>query len=144
MARNRIYCESSPDAVFGILADPRRYGDFVVGSRTIRRFHPRWPEEGSDIHHSLGLGATLIRDRSVSLRSESPHLLVLKTMMRPIGITETIFRLSPKDGGTVAEIEENPVSGPIAVPALASLVDSALWLRNRRVLQRLRKLAAQR
>lgn len=144
MARNRILCESSPDEVFGILADPRRYGDFVVGSRTVRRFHPRWPEQGSDIHHSLGVGVTLIKDRSISLTSEPPHLLVLKTMMRPVGIAETAFRLSPHARGTMVELEERPISGPLALPVLAPLVDAMLWLRNRLVLRRLCALAAHR
>ncbi len=31
----------SPEAVFAVLADPRRYAYFVVGTKKIRRFEPR-------------------------------------------------------------------------------------------------------
>ena len=36
MARNEIFIGAPPAAVFGVLADPRSYGEWVVGSREIR------------------------------------------------------------------------------------------------------------
>ncbi|MBW3578912.1 MAG: SRPBCC family protein [Actinobacteria bacterium] len=140
MARNRTTCKATPDRVFAVLADPRAYAYFVAGTRTIRRFDPRWPEPGSVFHHSLGLGVTLIRDKTVAVETEPPRRLVVRPSMMPLAINETIFRLRPHGQVTLVEIEEYLVAGPASHRLVAPVVDRLLWLRNHVLLRRLRKV----
>lgn len=139
MARNRTVVEASPETVFAVLADPRRYAYFVVGTKKIRRFDPRWPEPGSAFHHTLGVGVPLIRDATISVEIDEPRRLVLRACMMPLAINETIFLVTPEDGGTVIEVEERAVAGPAANKVLAPLVDGLLWLRNQELVRRLGK-----
>lgn len=139
MARNRMTCKAPCERVFAVLEDPRPYAHFVVGTNTIRRFDPRWPEPGSAFHHSLGVvGLTLIRDRTVSVECDPPRRLALKAGMRPLAVNDTVFVLTPTgDGATVVEIEETPVAGPACLPLVGPVVDRLLGLRNRLLLRRL-------
>lgn len=144
MARNRITCHVAPEEVFAALSHPPRYADFVVGTKSVRWFDPRWPEAGAAFHHSLGLVVPIIRDRTESLDVKVPVRLALSTRLRPLGTNETTFSLTATDAGTLVELEERPVAGPAAVPVLASVVDRLLWLRNGVVLRRLRTLVESR
>lgn len=145
MARNQIICDAPAERVFSVLADPRPYAYFVVGTRKIRRFHPRWPEPGTALHHSLGLGLTVIRDTTETLESDPPRRLVLRPNLRPLSINETRFELTPQgEGRTRVEIEEVAVDGPAARGRVKPVVDRLLWARNVLLLRRLRKLAEDR
>lgn len=141
MARNHIVCHAPAEAVFAVLADPRPYAYFVVGTRKIRRFHPRWPEPGSVFHHSLGVGVTLIRDRTESLAADPPRRLDLRARMRPLSVNEIVFEITPARQGTVIHMEERAVAGAAAHRLIAPLADRLLYLRNKLLLQRLAKVA---
>ncbi len=144
MTRNRTVVDATPETVFAVLADPRRYAYFVVGTKKIRRFDPRWPEPGSAFHHTLGVGLPLIRDATVCVEVDEPHRLVLRAHMRPLAVNETTFRLTPQQGGTSVEVEERAVAGPAAAKVVAPLVDGLLWLRNQELVRRLRKTVERR
>lgn len=141
MARNRITSQASPERVFAVLADPRRYAYFVVGTRRIRRFDPRWPEPGSMFHHSLGVGVTAIRDTTQSTAVDPPRRLVVQPRMRPLAVNESVFVLTHTDGQTVIEVEETAVAGPATHKVVAPIVDRLLALRNALLLRRLCKVA---
>ncbi len=144
MARNRTVVDARPETVFAVLADPRRYGYFVVGTKKIRRFDPRWPEPGSSFHHSLGVGLSVIRDATLVVEIDEPRMLVLLAKMRPLAENETIFRVSPQSKGTLVEVEERAVAGPAAAKIIAPLFDGLLWLRNQELVRRLRKAVERR
>ncbi len=127
--------------VFALLADPSRYGDFVVGSRHIRDEDHGWPAPGSTFHHSLGWGVTLIRDETTVLESDPPTRLVLHTGMGPFGAARTEFRLETLGARTRVEVEEIPSDGLVALPGVASLVAGLIWVRNKETLRRLKKYA---
>jgi hypothetical protein len=129
-----------PDAVAAVLADARSYDGVVVGSKRIRWFDARWPEPGTQFHHSVGFGILHIRDRTTVVRDELPSRLVLAAGMGPLGKAEVDFTLTPTDGGTRVEMREEPVSGPLKAvwsPPLAA----AMRARNTRALRRLEKLS---
>ena len=44
MARNEHLVHASPAAVFGVLADPRSYAYWVVGSKEVRDADRTWPQ----------------------------------------------------------------------------------------------------
>jgi uncharacterized protein YndB with AHSA1/START domain len=144
MARNRTAVDASPETVFAVLANPSRYAYFVVGTKTVRRFDPNWPEPGSAFHHTLGVGLPLLRDATISVAVDPPRQLVLKTRLMPLGMNDTVFRLTPEGDGTLVELEEKPIAGPAAAKAIAPLVDRLLWLRNQELLRRLRKTVERR
>ena len=137
MAVNRRRCEAPPERVFDALADPRLYAYFVVGTRTVRWFDPRWPDPGSAFHYSLGFGVTVLSDATMVVEAEPPTRLVLRLRMRRFGDIRTVFRLTPEGAGTLVEVEEFPLDGPIAAEAVSQLVDGVVWLRNMEVLRRL-------
>lgn len=144
MARNEILCHAPPEAAFAVLADPRVYGYVVVGSRTVRRFHPAWPAPGSEFHHRLGVGVTLIRDITESLEADLDRRLRLRAHMRPWSVKEIVFELAPHRGGTRVVMIEQPVAGPASVAGARLVVDRLLWLRNVVVLRRLRRVVERR
>ena len=137
MAVNRRRIGASPERVFAVLADPRLYAYFVVGTRTIRWFDPRWPDPGSAFHYSLGLCVTLLRDQTIVVEAEPPHRLVLRLRMRRLGDIRTVFRLARVGEGTLVEVQEFPLDGPLAAEPVGPLVDGLIWLRNVEVLRRL-------
>lgn len=138
MANNRLQSRRDPAAVFAVLADPRTYGYVVVGSRTIRRFDPAWPEVGSRFHHSLGFGVTLVRDHTDVTESLRDERLAMHTFMRPWGVNEVVFQITPRDGGALIEMSERAIAGPAAAPVVRRIAEGVFWTRNRLVLRRLR------
>lgn len=140
MAEDRTIVDTPSSAVFAVLADPRRYEQFVVGNSAIRSFDPHWPEEGSEFQHSLGVKPLVIQDSSTALATDRQTYLVMLTRMGFLGATITSFRLSSRPAGTEVEIREEPVWGMV-VWMWSKMVDQMLAWRNRRLLVRLRKLA---
>lgn len=144
MAVNTVTVEAPPETVFSVLSDPASYAAFVVGTKTIRRFDPRFPEPGTEFHHTLSVGPVpLIWDLSRVEEVAEGRRLVLRAQMRPFAVNRVAFSLRPVDGGTEVEVEEYPVAGPAAVlwnPAFEAL----LGLRNAEMLRRLRELAQRR
>lgn len=141
MAINRCVIDASAERVFAILSIPTHYGSFVVGSRHVRSFDPAWPEPGTQFHHSLGMGVTMIRDATTVLQAEPPRRLRMETGMGPFGVSVVEFRMLPDPGGTLLEIEETPKDGLVALPALAFAIDRMMGARNVELLRRLRRLA---
>ena len=144
MAVNRRRCEAPPERVFATLADPRLYAYFVVGTRTIRWFDPRWPDPGSAFHYSLGLWVTVLRDQTIVVEAEPPHHLVLRLRMRRLGDIRSVFRLTREGEGTLVEVQEYPLDGPLAAEPIGPLLDGLIWLRNAEVLRRLCRLVERR
>ena len=128
------------DAVASVLADPRTYDGIVVGSRKVRWFDARWPEEGTEFHHTVGFGPVTIRDKTTVVRDALPDEIELAAGTRPLGVLQVVFRLAAEGAGTLVEMEEGPLSGPLKLawnPALSQLTAR----RNDVALQRLDDLA---
>ena len=140
MSRNRTFVQASPDTVFAVLSDPRKYAYFVVGTRKVRRFDPGYPEQGAAFHHTLGVGPVVLRDLTrVEEVSEEQHL-VLRAQMNVLGVNRVAFSLSDGAGGTEVEVEEHPIEGFVA-RSWNPLFEALLSLRNQEMLRRLRKAA---
>ncbi len=143
MTRNEAVIDAPIEVVWAVLGDARRYDRFVVGARRIRRFDPDWPAEGSRLHHSIGVPHVL-KDSTVVVAADPPRSLRLHAGLRPAGVAEIEFTLSPDgDDRCRVVVDEHPVAGPMAWlwnPAFAG----GLWLRNEEMLRRLGRLAEQR
>jgi len=144
MAVNTATVDAPPEMVFSVLADPASYASFVVGTKTIRRFDPRYPDVGSEFHHTLGVGPVpIVWDLSRVEEVEEGRRLVLRAQMRPLAVNRVAFSLRPVEGGTEVEVEEYPIEGPAALlwnPAFEAL----MGLRNAEMLRRLSRLAERR
>lgn len=128
------------EAVFGLLAHPKRYEQFVVGNSTIRRFDPVWPAEGTTFHHTLGVKPFVIKDKTISLATDHATYLVMETRMSVLGASITSFQLTPVANGTQIDLYEEAIRGPFAW-LWSRPVDALLRGRNRRLLDRLTRLA---
>ncbi len=144
MAVNTVTVEAPPDIVFSVLADPPSYASFVVGTKRIRRFDPRFPELGSEFHHTLSIGPIpVVWDLSRVEEVDDGRRLVLRAQMRPLAVNLVAFTLRPDDAGTEVEVEEYAIEGPVALlwnPGFEALVS----LRNTEMLRRLKNLAERR
>ena len=129
-----------PRAVWDALADAGGYGYWVVGSKIIRDADATWPEPGSKIHHTVGLGPFEIADETESLEADEPRRLQLRAKGRPLGTAKVTLEMTPKDGGTVVSITENP-DGPFRPLALVPPLQLFSALRNAESLMRLEELA---
>jgi uncharacterized protein YndB with AHSA1/START domain len=106
------HTSASPDAVFAVLADGRRYADWVVGAKKIRTVDESWPEPGSTFRHKVGVGPVEIRDSSTVEAVEHGRSISLRVRARPVGIARVHIELEPApDGGTHIHLEERPVDG---------------------------------
>ncbi len=136
MSTTKRIIHGSPDRVFDVLANGWSYSQWVVGASRVRDVTPDWPEEGAEIHHSVGAWPLLINDLTTVVRSERPTLLELRVRAWPSG--EGVVRVTCREVGEGTEVtmEEDAKKGPaLLVPRV--LRDLALDQRNREALARL-------
>ena len=129
-----------PAAVWDALSNAGGYGYWVVGSKVIRDADATWPAPGSKIHHTVGLGPLEISDHTESIEADEPHRLQLRAKGRPLGTAKVTLEMTPKDGGTVVTITENP-DGAFRPLALVPPLQLFSALRNAESLMRLEELA---
>ena len=139
MATTRTQIAASPDEVFAALANPENYGDWVVGSDTVRDADPAWPKVGSRFHHRIGFGLLKVDDHTEVLQVEPPHRLVMRARARPLGSAKVMLLLTERGGGTRVTMIE--VAGDhLSRLALNRLTDPLLHLRNSEALRRLKRI----
>jgi uncharacterized protein YndB with AHSA1/START domain len=143
VATNERFMPVPPEAVWDTLADPGGYAYWVVGSKVIRDADPHWPEPGSRFHHTVGVGPVKVSDHTESLEARRPELLRIRAKARPIGTATVTMEMSPRDGGTVVRMTENP-DGPFVLLNLNPLLHVFTKGRNGESLMRLEELALRR
>lgn len=137
MARNEAYIDAPVGAVFEILADPRTYAIWVVGSRTIRAADEDWPAPGARLEHTIG---PLIEDDTTVIHCRPPVRLQLRARARPLPTARVTLDLQPEGDGTRVTMIEDFDSRPLNAIA-GPLGHAAIRLRNREALRRLKGLA---
>jgi len=116
MARNEHLIQAPPETVFGVLADPRSYAYWVVGSEEIRDADVTWPARGSRFHHTVKIGPLRLKDNSEVEEVRPGHFLQLKVNGRPLGTARVKIALEPADGGaTRVTMVEDPGNTPSAL-----------------------------
>ena len=129
-----------PAAVWDALSDAPAYGYWVVGSKVIRDADPTWPAPGAKIHHTVGLGPFELSDETECLEADEPRRLQLRAKGRPLGTAKVTLEMTPKAGGTVVRMTENP-DGAFRPLALLPPLQVFSALRNAESLMRLEELA---
>ena len=138
MALTTMTIDAPPEDVYAVLADGRRYAEWVVGAKRIRSVDPSWPEAGSRFHHVVGVGPLEIKDHSEVLEVRPNERLVLRVRARPAGDAKVELDLVRRDGGTEVRMNEYPTGG------LAKVIDNPLFeatlkARNLEALRRLKR-----
>ena len=135
--------KAAPTAVWEVLADGWLYPLWVVGASRIRDVDPSWPEQGSQIAHSVGAWPMLIDDTTEVTECRPGQLLALRARAWPAGEAAVEIRLSGFGPDTEVTIKEDAVTGPgVLVPK--PVRDVALSKRNAEALRRLAYLAERR
>ncbi len=140
MATNHTQITAAPDQVFAVLANPENYGDWVVGSDTIRDADPSWPKVGSRFHHRVGFGPLKLNDHTEVIEVQAPLLLVMHAKARPLGTAKVSLQLSERDGGTYVTMIET-AGDRLSRLGLNRLTDPLIHLRNTESLRRLKRIA---
>ncbi len=140
MAHNEITTHAAPDAVFAVLADPRSFARWVVGSRKIRAADPDWPAPGTTIDHAVGIVPLTVADSTTVRAAERPHRLEMLVRARPFTTAVVTLRLHPVGEGTRVEMDERPADLRSRV-FFNPLTEPLVRLRNRESLRRLKALA---
>jgi hypothetical protein len=126
----------SPRAVFDVLRDGLGYGDWVVGTRTIRAADPGWPEVGSQLHYRTGRWP-LRKDGHTTARGYRPDAwLELEAHAWPLGTARIVLTAEERDDGVQVSIEEHPQRG-VAARLHNPALDLLVKLRNVETLRRL-------
>ena len=67
MGATRRRMSARPGEVYAVLCDGHNYGDWVVGTRTIRHVEGPWPEAGAKLHYTVGYGPLRTDDETQAL-----------------------------------------------------------------------------
>ncbi len=140
MATTHNQIDAPPERVFAVLADPKSYADWVVGSDAIRDADPNWPAVGSRFHHRVGVGPLKVNDHTEVVDVEPPRRIVLHARARPVGTALVTLRLEPRDGGTYVTMRET-AGDPLSHLAINPLTDRLVHMRNVESLRRLKRIA---
>lgn len=140
MARTERVIATTPERIFAVLSDADSYGDWVVGSDTIRDADPGWPAVGTRFHHRVGWGPLKIDDHTEVVDADPPHCLQLRAKARPLGTASVTLRLAPeRDGTRVTMIED--AGDKLTMLVFNPLTHLIVRGRNAESLRRLDRLA---
>jgi uncharacterized protein YndB with AHSA1/START domain len=140
MAHNEITTHAAPDAVFAVLADPRSFARWVVGSRKVRAADPDWPAPGATFDHAVGIGPLTVADSTTVRAAERPHRLEMLVRARPLTVAVVTLRLHADGSGTRVEMDERPADLRSRI-FMNPLTDPLVRVRNHESLRRLKALA---
>lgn len=140
MATTETVINVPPHRVFGTLCRAEAYGDWVVGSRSIRDVDVGFPDVGTRFHHTVGWGPLHVADHTEVLAVDEPTLLVLRAKTRPFGSARVALELHDlEDGRTRVVMHEGP-GDLLSRLAFNPLVDRLLHHRNVEGLRRLKRI----
>jgi uncharacterized protein YndB with AHSA1/START domain len=136
MTTNVRHIPEPPDAIWTVLADPREYPHWVVGSKEVRDAEAGFPAPGTGFAHAVGVGPLTIRDHTEVIDSLRPVRLRLRAKARPLGTATVTMELRPDGHGTTVRMIELP-DGLYTPLRLNPLVHALTKLRNAESLRRL-------
>ncbi|MFF6909670.1 SRPBCC family protein [Streptomyces sp. NPDC012389] len=139
MAVRHHLIDRPPAAVWAVLEDGYRYGDWVVGTSDSRPEQGDWPETGSSITYHVHVGPKRFEGRTVVRHIDRPGTLELEAEGGPWGTARIAFDIRPWGGRTLVIVDEHPLRG-LGGTLHNPLLDTLLQLRHRTMLARLARL----
>lgn len=144
MAVRQILVNAELEAVWSVLSDGYAYPRWVVETQKIRSEDTSWPEVGSSIYYTAGLGRIQLKGDTTVRVLEWGRRLELEAHAWPYGTARVAIQTIPwTDTTTVVILDEHPLRGPGA-RLHSRVVDSLLHLRTRRMLTNLAYVAEER
>jgi carbon monoxide dehydrogenase subunit G len=124
------------DQVWSVLADRRRYAEWVPGTSSSRGGTGEWPAEGATLVYTVRLGPWELEGRTVVRQEERPGRLALEVDSGRLGTARVDIEIKPWGEDSLVIVDEHPLTGlGGAVHNVA--VDALLQFRHRRMLARL-------
>jgi hypothetical protein len=108
----RFMRDLNPEQVFDVLRDGFTYGDWVVGTRSIRAVDADWPQPGAKLHYTVGYRPLRKDDETVCLSYAPQQWLELEARAWPAGTAHIRIATESRNGGTEVSIDEKPHRGP--------------------------------
>lgn len=144
MAVLNVLVDRAPHEVWDVLSDGSAYAEWVMGTQRICDVDPAWPELGSEIHYSLGIGPWTFDDVTKVRLVEPGQHLELEAHAGWLGSARVSIVLLPwGEDQTVVILDEHPLSGPGA-RWHSIVVEGLLRLRNERMLRSLARVVYER
>ncbi|MFF7754712.1 SRPBCC family protein [Streptomyces sp. NPDC007971] len=132
-----------PHAVWAVLADPTRYGEWVVGPSTSVPLDQTWPAVGSRLRYTVRLGPWSADGVTTVRHRESGSELELEASFKSLGTARIFLQLRPwGEDETLVICDEHPLRGPGGTLHNAAS-EAMLQLRHRGMLTRLARLVEQ-
>ncbi|MGW7437642.1 SRPBCC family protein [Streptomyces sp. NPDC054849] len=128
-----------PQAVWAVLADPARYGDWVVGTSGSTPLDEAWPEVGSRLRYTVRLGPWSTDGVTTVRHREPGRELELEASFKSLGTARVFLQLRPWGEETLVICDEHPLRG-IGATLHNSASEALLQLRHRGMLARLAKV----
>ncbi|MFE2584212.1 SRPBCC family protein [Streptomyces sp. NPDC059378] len=130
-------------AVWAVLADPTRYGEWVVGPSRSTPLDDAWPDVGSRLRYTVRLGPWSADGVTTVRHKESGSELELEASFKALGTARIFLQLRQwGEEETLVICDEHPLRGlGSALHNAAS--EALLQLRHRGMLGRLAKLVEQ-
>lgn len=131
-----------PERVWEVAMDPERLGEWVTIHRATEDASDRPLRDGSTVRQKLCLRGVNFHVRWKVEEAHAPELAVWEGRGPARSKAHTVYRLSPADGGTRFDYENefNPPLGPLGAAASRALVGGLPQREANATLQRLKAL----
>ncbi|MER5753858.1 SRPBCC family protein [Streptomyces sp. NPDC002088] len=132
-----------PHAVWAVLADPTRYGEWVVGPATSMPLDQTWPDVGSRLRYTVRLGPWSVDGVTTVRHRESGRELELEASFKSLGTARIFLQLRPwGQDETLVICDEHPLRG-LGSTFHNAASEAVFQLRHRGMLARLARLVEQ-
>ncbi|WP_406864752.1 SRPBCC family protein [Streptomyces sp. HUAS MG47] len=125
-----------PQAVWAVLADPSRYGTWVVGPSESTPLDGTWPEVGSRLRYTVRLGPWSTEGTTTVRHVVPGRELELEAAFSGLGTVRIFLQLRPWGEETLVVCDEHPLRG-LGGTLHNSLSETAIQVRHRSMLARL-------
>lgn len=108
----RKYTRATPAQVWAVLSDGYRYADWVHGTKEIRDVDAGWPNEGTCLHYTAGVGPLTHKGETTVRDSQTLRHLELEVHAWPAGTVRVDIVIEQSGGGSIVTLDEYPLRGP--------------------------------
>jgi uncharacterized protein YndB with AHSA1/START domain len=143
MALVNVLIRRPPEQVWDVLSDGFAYAQWVVGTQEIRAVDDDWPQVGSAIHYTVGMGPVHFQGTTTVRRCEPGRQLGLEADGGPLGTARIVIDVYDWGKDTVVVVDEHPLRGA-AYRFHSTISDAVLLMRGRPMVRNLARLVESR
>lgn len=129
----------SPSAVWDVLADGHRYGEWVVGTSESHPVRGQWPRMDAAIQYQIRIGPLQLDNETVVRHCEEGTRLELEAKAGVLGSARIAIELRPWGEHCLVIVDEHPLRGAGGRLHNAGF-EALIQLRHRAMLARLAAL----